>query len=47
MTTATLPETVQTSLFELPHTTRIGSTVFWCIQLDCDGVHHFYCSCEH
>jgi hypothetical protein len=29
------------------HSVILGSTRFWCIQPDCDGTHHFYCSCEH
>lgn len=41
-----LPET---EIVETPvHTTRVGGTLFHCIQPNCDGVHHFYCSCrEH
>lgn len=29
----------------MPHTKVVGSTRFWCIQPECDGKHHFYCSC--
>ena len=50
MTTATqtYPET-QLAL-PIPITTHyriVGSTRFKCIQPDCDGEHHFFCSCEH
>jgi hypothetical protein len=30
---------------EVEHTTTVGSTRFTCIQDDCDGTHHFWCSC--
>ena len=30
-----------------PHTMVLGNTRFWCIQDDCDLVHHWWCSCEH
>jgi hypothetical protein len=44
-----IPEVLEASqpvLFEFPHMRMVGNTRYWCIQEDCDGVHHFMCSCE-
>jgi hypothetical protein len=27
------------------HYVMVGGTLMHCVQLDCDGVHHYYCSC--
>jgi hypothetical protein len=29
------------------HTKLLGNSRLWCIQKDCDGTHHFWCSCAH
>jgi hypothetical protein len=28
------------------HYRWVGFTKMWCIQPNCDGHHHFYCSCR-
>jgi hypothetical protein len=48
--TLTLPviaEPVQESFnLPVPHTLVLAGTRFWCIQSDCDYVHHWWCRCD-
>lgn len=39
-------EEYQAPLFTIEHKKVVGETVFVCVQEDCDGVHHFWCSCR-
>jgi hypothetical protein len=43
-TAIALPRT-QTHSHPRTHYTWLGTTKLWCIQTNCDGRHHFYCSC--
>jgi hypothetical protein len=43
---ATLPRTEPILAGPRVHTTWLGTTKFTCIQPNCDGVHHLYCSCS-
>jgi hypothetical protein len=48
MTTITARQPQQhTHLAEPAHYTILGKTRMYCIQQDCDGTHHVYCSCVH
>jgi hypothetical protein len=46
-TIATNPETEQMTLpIQIDHY-RVSGQFFWrCIQVECDGEHHFWCNCR-
>jgi hypothetical protein len=44
-TAVALPQTVIVN--RRVHYTIVAGRKMYCIQVNCDGTHHFYCSCDH